>query len=154
MPKEIVPGDDNIISRLLVTLRFKHYSPKDSESGIAELILCDNIDQAVEYIDKKHMFGRLADDDGELIELEVTEEMKSIDDFHIHAEKYLEMDDDGVSWGTAANITRLMRGDYWEEVEDAYYGVTQYDWREYRQILEDDANVLIRLGLVTDIRTE
>jgi hypothetical protein len=46
---------------LLVTVGFVHYSPKDSEEGIKELIIANNIDEAINYIDAKYLGDELAD---------------------------------------------------------------------------------------------
>lgn len=45
---------------LLVTLRFKHYSPKDSEEGIVGYLIADTIGEVMQYVNKNLNGGRYA----------------------------------------------------------------------------------------------
>lgn len=141
---------------LLVELRFRHHSPKDSRAGVRELIIASSLDQAVEYIDLEHMGLAL-------------EEMRAREDRHTyhpvkgfwkanpakHASTRdfgLEIGDYGEVEGTAYNLTRWLQSDSWMTVEDAYYGVTHWDWSRHFPVSLADAEVLLRLGLAKDIR--
>lgn len=142
---------------LLVEVRFVHYSPKDSEEGIKEFILADSLEQAIGYIDDEHMFGALADEDGEVSqEAYVTEEWLKANQHRLDEAKALGLRVDeeyhSVS-GPSPAITRWHQGTTWKDAEDAYYGVTNWDWSRHRHISEEDAQVLVRLGIIgADIR--
>lgn len=139
---------------ILVKVGFTHYSPKDSESGIAEYVLADTLDQAVAHIDDKHMFGWLkdAEADGDEGSYSPDEDWLTADRRAEATAAGLSVDEYGSVCGPAHTLTRWLGGTFWKDTDDAYYGVTHYDWRQCRVVDEADAAVLVRLGLVIDIR--
>lgn len=142
---------------LLVPLWFKHYAPKDSEEGIKEFLVVDNIDQLIEYVDNEHMYGRLQDqkDDEQESSLSFAEEWIAERPHKVEEASELGIVLD-VEYHSAEGpshlLTRWWGGNDWEEVSDLYYGATQWNWEKRQEITEEELAVLMKLGLVKDIR--
>jgi len=151
---------------LLVELGFVHYSPKDSEQGVKELIVCRDLAQAVEYIDQEHMFDALHDakndhdnqagyrDEGSHSLGEnwfEQNQAKKIEAEALGLKVETDEFDDSVE-GPSYLITTWLRSTAWTGADDAYYGVTHWDWSKSQPIADEDVAVLLRLGLAKDIR--
>lgn len=54
--------------------------------------------------------------------------------------------------GSSKALTLFLNGTFWEEVSDAYYGVTHYDWSEFQDVTEDEIATLSKFYPVKDIR--
>lgn len=139
---------------LLIHLRFTHYSPKDSEDGLKELLLAESVEQALPYIDKEYLYDHLKD-------AEDDEAYHSVDDdwWEQHPGRKeeavamgLTVNEYGSVEGPAHVMTRWWRGNSWKEASDAYYGVTHYDWDIAKPVTDEEAAVLLKLGLAKDIR--
>ena len=62
----------------------------------------------------------------------------------------LEVDDDlGYVTGPRDQLVLWFQGDDGFEVDDAYYGVTVHNWRDRREITQEEADTLCRLGIAT-----
>ncbi len=134
---------------ILVILRFTHYSPKDSESGIKELIIADSLDKIVAYIDREHLYGYLAE---EVLEegsfSQIDEWWKANPTKRAEALKAgLKIDEYGDVTGDARVLTRWLEGTVWQEISDAHYGVTQWDWSESKEVSLANVAILSTLGL-------
>lgn len=145
---------------ILVELRFVHYSPKDSKEGIKEFLIANDEAQAVAYIDNEHMYDSLFEDD-DVIELG-DEDMESFYPSKEWWESHpgmkekaiaagLEVDEYNVS-GKSKSITLWYKGTTWQDTDDAYYGVTHWDWSRQRPLNPDEVAMLIELGVAKDIR--
>lgn len=147
---------------LLVQIGFIHYGPKNSEEGIKELVIADSIEKVIKYIDKTYLKNRLFKDEDYNEETECSlpkenfdgkqEQLATADQFNVVIK------DKGYSWldfsGTRKNLILFMRGNSWEEIEDAYYGITKWDWFNQQTISEEEATILLKLNLVKDLRNE
>lgn len=147
---------------LLVAIQFKHYAPKDSEEGIKEYVICNDINDVAGYMDSTWLSGRLKDweNDGDEDEfspcLEDEDYEKWIAENKDKLEKLgleLEVSEyDGKIFGVTASgpkhlLVKFCKGTYFEEVSDAYYGVTQWDWINFKEITEDQKQVLVATGV-------
>lgn len=139
---------------LLVEVRFAHYAPKDSEEGIKELILATNLEQAVAYIDNEHMFGHLKDCEEDIGYASLDDDFwEQNPSKKQEAEALgLEVNEYGSVEGPSHVITKWLQRTTWEEVSEAYYGVTQWDWSKHQEISDEDAAVLLKLGIAKDVR--
>lgn len=140
---------------ILIELRCTHYSPKDLAEAIKEFLIADSIEQALPYIDRVHLFGNLADmeADGETTTVYPNDEFfEKRPDAREEAKTLgLEVNEHEVE-GPAHLITKWWRGTTWKDVEDAYYGVTHYEWGKHQEITAEQASVLTALGVAKDIR--
>jgi len=143
----------------LVEVGFMHYGPKSQEDGIKELIITGSMEQAVAYIDKEYLFNNLENYVGPDPEAEgeYFSPCNAWWDKNPHKKdealnRGLTLSGYGDVQGSYKEICLWWEGDDWKDPEDCYYGVTQYSWRNYQEISEEDAAVLIRLGLAKDIR--
>lgn len=119
----------------------KHYAPKDSETGLhsvwsapSEQVFWDNIKPHfnLEYNDSDE--DDEDSDDTEKSEPEAEVKNSSADILERAARFNVTVEP---SWGKYYRLTgkindiiRTLRGDTFREVEDAYYGVTQFEWEE------------------------
>lgn len=140
---------------MLINLKFIHYSPKDSEDGIKEFIVTDSLQSAIKYIDKKHLYGALKDYE----EDEECEFFPDVDWVKKNKHRKQEAKDMGISideynhhTGSSKALTLFLNGTFWKEVSDAYYGVTHYDWSEFKDVTEDEIATLSKFFPVKDIR--
>jgi hypothetical protein len=142
---------------LLIQIGFTHYAPKDSTDGIKEFIIADNMEQALKYINEEYLHGELFDEDeyneersfypGEEWWKKNEHKRKTTKDFGLEIDEF-----DDVK-GLAKNLTIWLEGTHWQEVSDAYYGVTQYDWSKYQEISTLEAALLVKeLRIAKDIR--
>lgn len=129
----------------LVTIKFEHYAPKDSESGVAEYVLADDHEAVTDYVDRVHMLGTIRNDDGDVREawLNNRERPEGAERYGVKQSP----DYDAVVVGTFSQLARWTKGTLWDSTEDSYYGVTLWDWSEARDISDADAEVLVRLGI-------
>jgi hypothetical protein len=142
---------------LLVVVDSIHYSPKDSETATKELLIVRDLDQALGYIDQEHLLGYFKDGDDQD---EDSGYYSPSDEWweqnptkRAEAEALgLEISEYGSVSGTGENLTRWLSSNDWKDADDAYYGVTHYDWSKRQEISDDDVATLLRLGLAKDIR--
>lgn len=140
---------------MLIKLKFTHDSPKDSESGIMELLIADSLESAIKYIDKKHLYGALKDyeDDEECGFYPDKKWWRKNEHKRQDAiDAGLSIDEYGEVTGDGRALTLWLNGTHWKDADDAYYGVTHHDWSEFQEVTEDEIAVLLKLGLVNDIR--
>lgn len=135
----------------------RHYSQKDSKEGIVTYVVADNEQEIFDRLDAKngpYTYGgwreRSEDTDDENDDSETVRN----DAGHELLEIY---DDDYKVIGRETYLERMLRlrGEFNDddaEVEDAYYGVTHYGWDEGVEIGNEDACVLLRLGIAKDWR--
>lgn len=88
----------------LYRVDFTHYSPKDSEEGVWGFVLAEDDAQVFDKLTSGPCYW-------------IDEPIEIWDD-----EK-----DEAKAVSLRDHIIK-MRGDYWEEVSDLYYGATQYKW--------------------------
>jgi hypothetical protein len=139
---------------LLVQIKFKHYAPKDSEEGTKEWIVCDSEDEALDYINEEHLYGVFNEEPEEASFYPTAEWCRENPTKSAEALSMgLRVDEWNTWFGPNHAITKWLRGTWWQEVTDAYYGVTKYDWSNQQEISEEDVKVLVRLAFVKDIRT-
>mgnify|MGYP003622045421 CR=1 FL=1 len=140
---------------MLYTLKFTHYSPKDGKTGILGYFLVDDFEKFWKYLDKECFYDSFKDyeDDGDEGSYYPDDEWKEE-----HPQKMQEAKDLGLNIGEYGEISgpkqtmiRWFEGNGFEDVEDAYYGVTQYDWSEKRSIDDEHVELLIQLGVATII---
>lgn len=112
----------------LFPIKFTHYSPKDSEEGVKGYVLAETEREAMKHIDFN--FGNQCWHNAD--PLEVWDEK---------LEKIVEV----------SFLEKIMkeRGEFWEVPTDLDYGATQWGWDEGVEISEEDAAVLLRLGIAT-----
>jgi hypothetical protein len=136
----------------LVAIRFTHYAPKDSEEGIKEYVISDSFEKVLEYIEKTYygVFGE-EDDEGSVCP------SKEWWDAHPDAKREADqlgfkVDEYGFGLGLGdvvgpyRDIVIWWGGNDFGDVEDAYYGVTQYHW-ETQRISSENAATLVGLGI-------
>jgi hypothetical protein len=145
---------------LLVEVRFEHHAPKDSETGLKELVVANDLDQALSYIDKEHLLDYFAEAEEDNETEDVSSHYPTDEWWEKHPEKKAELAAFGLTvdeWGDVQGpemaITRWLSATTWKDADDAFYGVTHWDWSNRQEISEADAEVLFRLGLAKDIRT-
>lgn len=119
----------------------KHYAPKDSETGLhsvwsapSEQVFWDNIKSQfyLEYNDSDDVDEDSDDSEESKPEAEIKNPSADILEraakFNVTVEhscgEYYRLT------GKINDIIRTLRGDTFREVEDAYYGVTQFEWEE------------------------
>lgn len=118
----------------------KHYSPKDSETGLHSIVSAPSEDAFWKHIKSQFSLEyndideeEEQDDEGEeKPETEVknpdANELDRAKQFNVAVEP---------SWGDyyrfsgkTNDIIRTLRGDTFQEPEDTYYGVTQFEWED------------------------
>ncbi len=148
----------------LVVLESSHYAPKDGNDAIQEILIANDADQALAYIDKEHLYDYFADEDHSDKEEESGYFSPTKEWWDANPSKR----DEAVSLGleiveyshditpsvrgTGDALTRWLQSNTWKDVEDAYYGVTQFTWQRQQSISDEDAATLLRLSLAKDIR--
>lgn len=140
---------------LLVRLYSIHYSPKDSKKATQCLLIANDFDQALQYIDKEYLFDYFqSHEDSDETSHSLNEEWwEKNPDKQAEAETLgLKIEEYGYIVGSGENITRFLSSNDWKDADDAYYGVTHYDWSERFEISNEDVTTLLRLKLVEDIR--
>lgn len=143
----------------LVKLKLFHYAPKDGEEGIKEFLIADDQEKLVKYIDKVHFAGSLkdAEEDGDEDECYVDKGLHKSRLLRLEEAKSLGLKvEKNIIGANVSGLKHLLikwyQGNSWEEVTDAYYGVSQYEWDEQQEITEEQAQVLLQLGVAKDIR--
>ena len=147
----------------LVKLAFVHYSPKDSEDGVKAFLIVDSDDclvpvassRLIAYIKENCIFSLddyAEDEDGVYL---------SSDWIASHPNAVDRAKEAGLKVKTKYGLTEVegnkrdiilaLQGNTAFEVEEAYYGVTQYDWSDLRQITDAEAEMLVNLGIATRI---
>ncbi len=141
---------------LLVKVTFTHYAPRDAKEGVEDYLIANDMGQALAYIDHEYLNGAMADweNDGDEDSYCPDEEW-----WNAHPDKKaeaaslgLEVDQHGDVSGRSAALTKFLCGTGWGEVNEAYYGVTHYDWSESKTTAPETATLLLVLGIATDIR--
>lgn len=137
----------------LYSIDFKHYSPKDSESGIKYLLIAENDEQVYEHIASEPKVGNFqlfnSWKDDESIKYNKEKE-QFIDPDGDEAERYWWEDENGNPEEFKTRMLRLKGEmyDYDLVVEDAFYGVTFYGWSLLKENINTDYSELIQLGIV------
>lgn len=141
----------------LVTIKFEHYSPKDSESGIKEYVITDDHEAVTDYVDCEHLCDVIEDDEADE-DPDIRWAWFGGRPLPEGREKYgitSDEDEDGNLSGTYAQLSRWLKRTSWDDGDiDGYYGETHYDWSEARDISESDAEVLVRLGIAKKLNEE
>lgn len=136
----------------LYAITFKHYAPKDSESGIKTLVLANNDEQVYEFIASEPEING----DQVYNSWRAYEKFAWSDDLECFTsgdeEKFWENENDDPE--PFKDHTIRLKGDYDSELNDLYYGATQYGWELKKENPTTDFAELIELGLVIDIRKE
>lgn len=143
---------------LLFTLRFTHYSQKDSATGIITYLIAHNDSEVVEYVGQKYPI--IEDDQNDESEgflyLEAEDVEKRPELLSSALALGLSVDKSYIDSyeisGLSHLLTRWNKGDDWKEPADLYYGATFYNWRESKQITQNELDVLYKLGIAKDIR--
>jgi hypothetical protein len=113
----------------LYTIKFEHYSTSSEYSGIEAYVVADNEEQIYEYI--ASYLTNWSDKEFELVD------------------KY---DDKGnLSEETWKEKMMRERGDFDTDIDDCYYGVTQYQWNEGKDIFGDEYEVLSKFITVLSL---
>ena len=119
----------------------KHYAPKDSETGLHSIVSAPSEDAFwehikptfnLEYNDTDEDEEQDGEEEGDKPETEVenpdADTLERAARFNVTVEP---------SWGEyyrlvgkVNDIIRTLRRDSFQEVDDAYYGVTQFEWEE------------------------
>lgn len=118
-------------------IMFKHYAPKDSEEGIRAYVLAVDEKTILQYV--SNLTGGVWAD-----------RMREDGPLEIHDEDY-----EVIGTETVEEHLLRFRGDMEDPVadtSDAYYGVTLWGWDEGVEISDEDAAVLLRLGIAEDWR--
>lgn len=118
-------------------IKFIHASPKDREEGTKAFVVFDGDEAALrDRIDADFNYGGWKD--------------SAADTRNIY-------DNDDVLIGRETHADRMLRlrGEMFDEdadYADAYYGITHWGWTEGVEITDEDAAVLLRLGVAVDWR--
>jgi hypothetical protein len=134
-----------------------HYAPKDRQSATAAYVLADSEEQVMDYIDRTFQYGRWkdgTDDDkgSECIDPTAAWWKANPDAKDRAASLGLTIDNFKSVTGPYRALVLWWRGDFDEDFADAYYGITQHAWDAGAEVSEEDAAVLVRLGVAVDIR--
>lgn len=109
----------------LYKVTFRHYSQKDSVEGIKELLLANSEEEAFDHVDLKYTYGSWSDKDenGEY----------DPEDFEQADESY------------KARMIRLggEDNDDEHEVEDLYYGATEWGWEFISDVTPEQQEFLL-----------
>ena len=140
----------------------KHYSQKDSHTSIEGFVIADNEEEVLAWVPA--LCWEDWESDGDEGSAGPGDEW-----WDKHPDEHARAEAMGLTvhlcdWGEREGqpdwvegpkqiLLRWWRGDSFDEVSDLYYGATQWDWDEGREITEDEAAVLIRLGVATDARS-
>ena len=127
---------DSILYRVTCT----HYAPKDSHEAIQCVIRAPSEDAVFAYLNAL-TYG-LWDDDEDAKDVEWSPADPLTDEETARATA-LGLEIVIEEWGTTLTgrlpaMVRFRRGDDFREVEDAYYGCTQYRWEAIPAEAEDD----------------
>ena len=127
----------------LYTLTVTHYAPKDSHEAIEAYLIADREEEILPHADK---YGSRFEGAEEICaDLGVTKA-------ELARARQLGLEVSTETWGVTISgdpelIFLWNRGDYDEDFDDAYYGVTHYAWDEGAEITDDDVDTLLRLGV-------
>lgn len=118
-------------------IMFKHFSPKDSEEGIRTYVIAVDEKTILQYVN--NLTGGVWAD-----------RMREDGPLDIHDEDY-----EVIGTETVEEHLLRFRGEIEDpdaDVSDTYYGVTHWGWDEGVAISDEDAAVLLRLGIAEDWR--
>jgi len=129
----------------LYHIGFCHYSSKDSREGIDTYLIAESDEQVMMWLSKK-AWPFLGDEDTGTLSKYFYER-----DFPDERERALALGltidpEYGDVKGPKRALILLNRGDF-EPPSDLYYGHTSWYWRPEGALSEQDAEVLIRLGI-------
>jgi hypothetical protein len=121
-------------------IQIRHCAPKDCKESIVSYVLANNENQILSYIDKELLFGTWSDRHVDSLEdpISITDNEGNTIGTELYKEKMLRL-----------------RGEFNDEdadYSDAYYGVTHYGWDEGITISNEEAETLIKLNIVLDLR--
>jgi hypothetical protein len=132
-----------------------HYSQKDSHESIEAFLLTDDEEQVIRWLrDTCFWAAGEEEDDNEEVGVAPTDRWWSE---HPGArDRALSMGltidpEYGTVSGPQSKLVRWWRGDV-RDPEDLYYGDTLFWWDKGTPVSEPEAEVLIRLGVVEDLR--
>lgn len=118
-------------------IRFTHHAPKDRKEGIETYVLADSETTIRDGVD--HQFN-----------YDIWREGDHDEPIDIYNDDY-----EVVGQETRTERALRLRGsidDDNNDYADAYYGITHHGWDEGVQITDEDAAVLLRLGIAEDWR--
>ncbi len=119
----------------LYSILLRHYSQKDSKTGIVTYVITDNEEKIYDYINQELIWGIWNDHHNDSLS----------EPIEIH-------DDDFNVIGTEFFKERMLRlkGEYNDpdaDCSDLYYGKTHYGWSNSKEISTDEENTLVNLGI-------
>jgi|LGOV01.1.fsa_nt_gb hypothetical protein len=101
----------------LFKVKSTHFAQRGSHEAIDEFIVANNDREVFKYLDKKHSWKEIMDED-------------------------IEYDPEGEnSYRNAYNSIYAQKGDYERDLSDLYYGATIYGWEEVE--LKDDSVIAL-----------
>ncbi len=115
----------------LYRIKFRHYSPKDSERGTKTLLMAEDLEQVMSWMDKHCFYGGMADRDEEDDDVEVCPSDEWVEN---NAPRLLAAEAMGLKvdreWGATVSGPwgKLFRwwGEDPTEPQDCYYGFTSW----------------------------
>lgn len=138
----------------LYPIGFVHYSPKDSEQGVKEYVIANGDDEVIEYVSQTYRFGDLLGYDEDETSIRYDEEWLKRYPLKLAEANTLGFDIDTeyhYVTGPNTHMIRWYEGEDFKDADNAYYGVIHYYWRDSIDISNEDAAVLVRLGLAKRI---
>lgn len=125
----------------LYKIRFRHYSPKDSESGIKGYMVAEHEATVADYVARTHM---LLDD------FELDERLNKYGDT---LEDYVDElpEDEEEFFETRRDRLARYKGDLEDDgvhLSDLHYGATLYGWEEVGPVTPGDLETLNSLGML------
>lgn len=143
---------------------FTHYSQKDSETGILSWVVAEEDEQVLQFlIGDDHLYGWSGwERDGDEGEVGPVNDWWDENPGEVARAESLGLTVHLCDWGDRegkpdwvsgplTQVIRWWRGDP-REVSNLYYGATQVHWDAGKEISIEEAEVLIRLGVATDLR--
>lgn len=143
-------------------ITFVHYSQKDSKEGISSYVIASDEEQVVQHLAGGALYSwEDWERDGDEGEVEPIAEWWDDNPDAVDRAKALGLTVHMYDWGERlgqpnrvegkkTDVVRWWRGEI-DEVSDLYYGATQFYWDAGVPISNADAEVLVRLGIATDL---
>jgi hypothetical protein len=115
----------------------RHCAPKDCKESIVGYFVAENDNVVMEYINKELTSGIWEDRHNEDGLCEILDDDYNVIGTETYKEKMLRI-----------------RGEFNDEdadYSDAYYGVTHYGWTEGKEVLNEEVETLVKLGVAQKI---
>lgn len=142
---------------VFIEIRFTEYFREHCSRGIKELVISNSLEEAVDYIVDEHAGGSLYEDetDGMFVPSEKffnenLEKFNKLSQYNLKIEEVNRRNKlRKAIVGRRNNLNRFLESNDWEEAEE---NKPKFDWSNNQEISEADAEVLLRLKIVKDIR--